>query len=80
MLLTMRLREGHDSRHVMRGRVPRIHVFLAARKQDVDARNKCGHDVERGSRLSLRLILRSDAQHRVSKDAAATAALPTIFF
>ncbi len=57
MLLTMRLREGHDSRHVMRGRVPRIHVFLAARKQavdarntyehDVDARNECGHDVDR---------------------------------
>jgi len=29
------------------------------------------HDVERGSRLSLRLILRSDAQQRVSKDEAA---------
>jgi hypothetical protein len=24
--------------------VPAIHVLLAAFKQDVDARNKCGHD------------------------------------
>jgi hypothetical protein len=30
---------------VMAGLVPAIHVYLAApRKQDVDARNKCGHD------------------------------------
>ncbi len=36
--------------------------------------------VERESRLSLRLILRSDAQHRVAKDEAATAACPPIFF
>jgi hypothetical protein len=24
--------------------VPAIHVFLRCRKEDVDARNKCGHD------------------------------------
>src|SRR5215475_982085 len=29
---------------VMAGLVPAIHVFLAARKQDVDARHKAGHD------------------------------------
>jgi hypothetical protein len=30
----------------MAGLVPAIHVFLPMQK-DVDARNKCGHDVER---------------------------------
>jgi hypothetical protein len=30
----------------MAGLVPAIHVFGAAIKQDVDARNKCGHDEE----------------------------------
>jgi len=30
---------------VMAGLVPAIHVYLAAsRKEDVDARNKCGYD------------------------------------
>jgi hypothetical protein len=28
----------------MAGLVPAIHVLLAAKKKDVDARNKCGHD------------------------------------
>jgi hypothetical protein len=28
----------------MAGLVPAIHVFLAAAPQDVDARNKSGHD------------------------------------
>jgi len=28
----------------MAGLVPAIHVFLDARKQDVDARHKAGHD------------------------------------
>jgi hypothetical protein len=28
----------------MAGLVPAIHVFLGNTKQDVDARNKCGHD------------------------------------
>jgi len=28
----------------MAGLVPAIHVFLASRKQDVDARHKAGHD------------------------------------
>ena len=32
------------SLHVMAGLVPAIHVFLASRKQDVDARHKAGHD------------------------------------
>jgi len=31
---------------VMAGLVPAIHVFVAARKQDVDARRKAGHDDE----------------------------------
>jgi len=30
--------------HVMPGLVPGIHVFLAKDKQDVDARDKRGHD------------------------------------
>jgi hypothetical protein len=29
---------------VMAGLVPAIHVFLAARPEDVDARHKAGHD------------------------------------
>jgi hypothetical protein len=29
---------------VMAGLVPAIHDFLCGPKQDVDARNKCGHD------------------------------------
>ena len=29
---------------VMAGLVPAIHVFGGSRKQDVDGRNKCGHD------------------------------------
>jgi hypothetical protein len=28
----------------MAGLVPAIHVFLGGANQDVDARNKCGHD------------------------------------
>jgi hypothetical protein len=28
----------------MAGLVPAIHVFIAARKEDVDARHKAGHD------------------------------------
>jgi hypothetical protein len=28
----------------MAGLVPAIHVFLCGASQDVDARNKCGHD------------------------------------
>jgi hypothetical protein len=32
----------------MAGLVPVIHVFLAARKQDVDARDKRGHDGKPG--------------------------------
>jgi hypothetical protein len=32
----------------MAGLVPAIHAFLVA-KQDVDARHKAGHDVERSS-------------------------------
>jgi hypothetical protein len=31
----------------MAGLVPAIHVLLAAKKKDVDARNKCGHDESR---------------------------------
>jgi hypothetical protein len=31
----------------MAGLVPAIHVFYSAEKEDVDARNKCGHDDER---------------------------------
>jgi hypothetical protein len=30
----------------MAGLVPAIHVFLAARQKDVDARHKAGHDDE----------------------------------
>jgi hypothetical protein len=37
----------------MAGLVPAIHVFGAAVKQDVDARNKCGHD-----EFSLPVMLR----------------------
>jgi len=34
----------------MAGLVPAIHVFAAfSSKQDVDARNKCGHDVPKSS-------------------------------
>jgi hypothetical protein len=34
----------------MAGLVPAIHVFACGSKQDVDARNKCGHDeVESGA-------------------------------
>ena len=29
---------------VMAGLVPAIHVLLSCGEQDVDARNKCGHD------------------------------------
>jgi hypothetical protein len=31
----------------MAGLVPAIHVLLAVKKEDVDARHKAGHDVER---------------------------------
>jgi hypothetical protein len=34
----------HDLSIVMRGLDPRIHVFLEAMKQDVDGRNRSGHD------------------------------------
>ncbi len=30
-----------------RGLVPAIHVFYSIEMQDVDARNKCGHDDEK---------------------------------
>jgi hypothetical protein len=33
----------------MAGLVPAIHALLIHREEGVDARNKCGHDVERGS-------------------------------
>jgi len=33
-----------SSLHVMAGLVPAIHVFLATLKQDVDGRDKHGHD------------------------------------
>ena len=89
-LLTMRLRERRTApqRHGRASRVedarqraddPAIHVFGAAIKVDVDARNECGHDVEREAPLSLRLILRSRAERGVSKDAAATVPQPPIF-
>ena len=44
-----KLRERHETLAavVMAGLVPAIHVFLAAAKKDVDARDKPGHDVER---------------------------------
>jgi hypothetical protein len=32
----------------MAGLVPAIHVLFAAKKKDVDARHKAGHDDERG--------------------------------
>jgi hypothetical protein len=39
-----------DSRLVMPGLVPGIHVFLSLRsKEDVDGRDKPGHDVVRSS-------------------------------
>ena len=31
----------------MAGLVPAIHVFLSSMKEDVDARHKAGHDVEK---------------------------------
>jgi hypothetical protein len=34
---------------VMAGLVPAIHVLLVAKKKDVDARDKRGHDGARGS-------------------------------
>jgi hypothetical protein len=44
MILAL-LRSHHTLSVVMRGLDPRIHVFLhLTKKQDVDARNKCGHD------------------------------------
>jgi hypothetical protein len=36
----------------MAGLVPAIHVFATARKEDVDARVKPGHDGERGTNHS----------------------------
>jgi hypothetical protein len=39
----------------MAGLVPAIHVFLAEGPQDVDARDKRGHDAGGGSILSERL-------------------------
>jgi hypothetical protein len=33
----------------MAGHVPAIHVFLAGKILDVDARHKAGHDEEKGS-------------------------------
>jgi len=38
-----------DLSFVMAGLVPAIHVFSCAVKQDVDARDKRGHDAERSS-------------------------------
>jgi hypothetical protein len=35
---------GNDSRVVMAGLVPAIHVLVTLIKQDVDARDKRGHD------------------------------------
>jgi hypothetical protein len=32
---------------VMAGLVPAIHALLVAKKQDVDAQHKAGHDVDR---------------------------------
>jgi hypothetical protein len=43
----MTLNAGYDTltnKPVMPGLVPGIHVFPAFRKQDVDGRNKSGHD------------------------------------
>jgi tripartite-type tricarboxylate transporter receptor subunit TctC len=40
----------------MAGLVPAIHVFLASKKQDVDARHKAGHDAERGDRMTPSFI------------------------
>jgi hypothetical protein len=37
----------------MAGFIPAIHVFLFYRKQDADARNKCGHDDVEKARFSL---------------------------
>jgi hypothetical protein len=37
----------------MAGLVPAIHVFLTRRKQDVDARDKRGHDGERFGAIAL---------------------------
>ena len=40
----------HDRlQFVMAGLVPAIHAFIVAIMQDVDARNKCGHD-DKGKR------------------------------
>jgi hypothetical protein len=36
--------DGVYSFHVMAGFMPAIHVFLATLKQDVDGRDKPGHD------------------------------------
>jgi hypothetical protein len=39
------LKSNHDPLHVMAGLVPAIHVFTAAQgREDVDARDKRGHD------------------------------------
>jgi hypothetical protein len=38
---------GRDDYLVMAGLVPAIHVFLCSLRQDVDARDKPGHDVEK---------------------------------
>jgi hypothetical protein len=35
---------GHPSSTVIPGLVPGIHALFARRLQDVDGRNKCGHD------------------------------------
>ena len=42
---------------VIPGLVPGIHVFATLWFQDVDGRNKCGHDVVRDSRTSLRVVM-----------------------
>jgi hypothetical protein len=38
------MRRNERTKSVMAGLVPAIHVFLAAWSQDVDARDKPGHD------------------------------------
>jgi len=38
---------SHRPLNVMPGLVPGIHVFLSSQKQDVDGRDKPGHDVAR---------------------------------
>jgi len=43
------LRHANNLSVVMAGLGPAIHVFGATAKQDVDARDKPGHDVERSA-------------------------------